>query len=143
MSHLSHIIYPNILIFLTSQWKDFIWKVVSIRLVFSYVSLFEISSFFNFIFFNVLRIWINLEKIPGGVCVHEPWRTSQIPGELWRRYLLSVLISHVGKVLWSCRLYLEVCLETVVLSDYEFDHTIKKGLLYFSGNIIWNIHKCW
>ena len=77
---LSPVIY---LTFLTNE-RVLTWKMFSLLLVFSSLSLFEIPGLFSFIIFKILRIWINLEKIPGGVCINEPWRTSQIPGELWR-----------------------------------------------------------
>lgn len=124
------IIYPNFLTFPIYQWRSFYLKKVNMLLVFSCIS--EIANLLNLIFFNILRIWINLEKIPRGVSVNESWRTSQIPRELWRRYLLSVLISVMGKVLWDCRFCLGVCLKTIVLSTYGFCCVIT-----------WNIHKYW
>lgn len=97
------VIYSKNLRFLTYQLKDFYLR--------KYCTTFVVSFFFSvvklkfLIIFDILRIWINLEKIPGGVCVNEPWRKSQVPGELWRQYLLSVL-THPWAALQDYRLCL-------------------------------------
>ena len=136
---LSPVIY---LTFLTNE-RVLTWKMFSLLLVFSRLSLFEIPGLFSFIIFKILRIWINLEKIPGGVCINEPWRTSQIPGELWRRYLF-LPCSH----LWAkfCEIIdsvWEFVLKLQFWAIKDLVVSIRKGLLYFSGNTIWNNHKCW
>lgn len=62
--HLSKFSYiPNLPV------KKFLPEKVNMLLVFSCIS--EIANLLNLIFFKILRIWINLEKIPRGVRVNE------------------------------------------------------------------------